>query len=242
MRRPSGLDRMVHNFQHNWETSPQFRALWSGGFGLTIVVLMCACLGFAFTFAGTAAARLAGVNTTSNPGIFPSGTPHGCSGDCNVTFPTPTVPSWAPPLIPQGQPIPPSLTPAPTPTAMPTATPVPTSAPPPPCNNNCPPPTSAGTVSITSTNPSPLHVGSGSIVIHTSQPSVPIEVNIIYPGGAFNPGGGTVYTTDGGGNYTLSVNVPSGDCTNGSNSTINFWITAQFPGGTVSSTISEHCA
>ena len=218
MRRPSALDYMVHNFQHNWETKPQFRALWSGGLGLTIVVMLCACLGFAFTFAGTVAARMSGTDTTTAFGPPASGTVCAGCGDSNITFPTPTIPAWAPPLVPPGKLIPPSTTPAPTPTALPTPTPVPTFVPGPPCTSNCNP-SPAGTISITSTNPSPLKVGSDSVVIHTSQPSVPIEVNIIYPGNAFNPGGGTVYTTDSNGDYTLAVSVPSGDCTNGSNNT-----------------------
>ncbi|HEU5342770.1 MAG TPA: hypothetical protein VFU60_00345, partial [Ktedonobacterales bacterium] len=66
MRRPSSLDRWVENFQHNWETNPQFRAMWSGGLGLAIVVMLCACLGFAFTFASYAAAAFNGSGTTTN--------------------------------------------------------------------------------------------------------------------------------------------------------------------------------
>jgi hypothetical protein len=234
---------MVHNFQHNWETSPQFRALWSGGLGLTIVVMLCACLGVAFTFAGTVAARMSGTDTTQTFGPPPAGTPHGCGADCNLTFPTPTVPSWAPPLIPQGQPIPPSLTPAPTPTAMPTPTPVPTAVPGPPCTSNCG--GSAGTVTITSTNPSPLKQGTaGSVVIHTSQPNVPVVINITWQTGGFAPytNNGAGYPTDANGDFTLNFTVPSGGCTNGSNNAINFWITAGFPGGTVAPTITERCS
>lgn len=244
MRRPSSLDRFVENFQHNWETNPQFRAMWSGGFGLAIVVVMCACLGFAFTFAGTAAARLAGNDTGATLEILPNGTPRSCGSDCNLTFPTPTVPSWAPPLIPIGRPIPPSLTPAPTPTALPTATPVPTSAEGPGNGgggggggcNNC-------AVSITSTTPSPLKQGApGTVIIHTSQPNVPIEINITWQTGTFDPvGGGAVYSTNGNGDYSLSINVPAGGCTNGSNNNINFWISAGFPDGTVAPTITEKC-
>ncbi|MFI5276411.1 MAG: hypothetical protein ACHQ1E_04025, partial [Ktedonobacterales bacterium] len=125
MRRPSSLDRFVENFQHNWETSPQFRAMWSGGLGVAIVVIMCAALGFAFTFANAAAAAF---NPNSAPGqTFVNGnsTPRPGSADSTLTFPTQTVPPWAAPQIPAGVPIPPSTTPQPTPTAAPTATPVP---------------------------------------------------------------------------------------------------------------------
>lgn len=244
MRRPSALDYMVHNFQHNWETNPQFRALWSGGLGLTIVVMLCACLGFAFTFAGTVAARMSGTDTAQGFGPPPKGTVRAGSGDSNITFPTPSIPAWAPPLIPQGQPIPPSLTPAPTATALPTPTPVPTTAGGPGGGgggggggcNTC-------TVSITSTTPSPLVQGqNATVVIHTGQPSVPIEINITWQTKAFYPvGGGAVYTTDGNGDYPLNISVPAGGCTNGSNNTINFWITAGFSSGTVAPTISETC-
>lgn len=203
MRRPSSLDRMVHNFQHNWETNPQFRAMWSGGFGLAIVVVMCACLGFAFTFAGTAAARLAGNDTGATLGMLPSGTPRSCGSDCNLTFPTPTVPSWAPPLIPLGRPIPPSLTPAPTPTALPTATPVPTSAAGPGNGgggggggcNKC-------TVTVTG---AVLKGGlNGQVMIQTGVPNAQVNVFISWPDGSQSPqntgstngtGVGTIMTT-----------------------------------------------
>ncbi len=126
MRRLSALDRMVQNFQHNWETNPQFRALWSGGLGLTIIVVMCACMGFAFTFAGTAAARLSGPTTSTGYQPPANGTVRPGSADSNITFPTATVSAWPSPQIPASSPIPPSLTPAPTPTALPSPTPVPT--------------------------------------------------------------------------------------------------------------------
>ena len=231
---------MVHNFQHNWETNPQFRALWSGGLGLTIVVMLCACLGVAFTFAGTVAGRLA--NSGSQQAIAPSGTPRNCGADCNITFPTPTIPSWAPPLFPQANPIPPSLTPQPTPTALPTPTPVPTAVPGPPCLTNCG--GTAGTVTITSTTPAQLTAGQpGSVVIHTSQPNVPVAINITWQTGGFAPytNNGAGYPTDANGDFTLSFTVPAGGCTNGSNNSINFWITAQFSGGTVDPTITERC-
>jgi len=79
------------------------------------------------------------------------------------------------------------------------------------------------------------------VVIHTSQPNVPVEINITWQTGAFAPftNGGGGYLTDANGDYTLSFSVPSGPgC--GTN-TINFWITAGFPGGTVDPTISEQC-
>ncbi len=51
MRRPSWLDAMLERFQHSWETNPQFRAIWSGGAGLVIIVGLCAVLGVSATFA-----------------------------------------------------------------------------------------------------------------------------------------------------------------------------------------------
>ncbi len=234
---------MVQEFQHNWETNPQFRALWSGGLGLIIVIVLCACLGVAFTFAGSVAGRLSGTDTGQAFGPQPNGTVRAGSGDSNITFPTATVPPWAPPLIPIGRPIPPSQTPQPTPTALPTPTPLPTQPGGPGGGggggggcNNC-------TVTITSTNPSPIVQGQAvSVVIHTGQPNVPIEINIRWQTGGFVPfNGGAVYTTNGNGDYTLNTTVPAGGCNNGSNDTINFWISAGFSSGTVAPTISEKC-
>jgi hypothetical protein len=230
---------MVQNFQHNWETNPQFRALWSGGLGLTIVVVMCACLGFAFTFASAAASAF--TPKSSNPTSFnaPSGTARPGSADSNVVFPTQTVPPWGAQEIPAGVPIPPSLTPAPSPTALPTPTLVPT--------------TTAGggggggggctgcSVSITSTNPNPLKAGiAGSVVVHTSQPNIQLVVNFTNQTGGYNPGSPT--STDGSGNYTFNFSLPSAGCTNGGNSTLKFWIIANFPGGVIQPTITEQCA
>jgi hypothetical protein len=243
MRRISGLDRMAQNFQHNWETNPQFRALWSGGLGLTIVVMMCACLGFAFTFAGAAASAFtpSSTNPSSSFGAL-NGTPRPGGVDSNVTFPTQTVPPWGQQIIPASAPIPPSLTPAPSPTALPTATPVPTT------------PGGGGgggggggcggcSVSITATNPTPfLKAGAGgSVVIHTSQPNVPLIVNFTNQTGFYQPGNNPT-PTDGNGNYTFNFSLPGGGCTNGSNSTLKFWIIADFPGGVVQPTITEQCA
>lgn len=224
MRRLSTLDRMVHNFQHNWETNPQFRALWSGGLGLGIVVMMCACLGFAFTFAGAAAASFSGSsNGPSTNYAQPSGTVRPGSADSNITFPTQTVPQWAAPQIPAGAPIPPSLTPAPTPTALPTATPVPTS------------PVgpgggggggggggSSGTVSLVS---AVLKGGaSGSVTLQTSVPNAQVNIFINWPGGASSPT--NTGSTNGAGLGTISTTtVPSG-CTG----QVKLWVKTDISG------------
>jgi hypothetical protein len=244
MRRLSALDHMVQNFQHSWETNPQFRALWSGGLGLGIVVMLCACLGFAFTFARTAAASFSSGGSTNPIVAPPSGTPRAGSVDSNITFPTQTVPPWGPQQVPAGNPIAPSLTPAPTPTALPTPTPLPTTPAGPGGGGGGGGGSPAGTVSITSTTPSPLKQGAaGSVVIHTSSPNVQFIVNVTWQTGGFFPmtNGGGGYTTDGSGDYNLGFNVPSGGCTNGSNSTIKFWVIASFPGGTVQPTLTEQC-
>jgi hypothetical protein len=240
MRRPSALDRMVRDFQHNWETNAQFRAMWSGGLGLAIVVMLCACLGFAFTFASATASRFSTGGSSANAYTSAGGTPRPGGPDSTLTFPTETVPSWPAPQIPAGAPIPPSLTPAPTPTAMPTATPVPFN--PGGGGGGGGGGGAAGSVSIASTNPSPLKQGAaGSVVVHTSQPNVQLIVNFTNQLGGYYPGNSPV-TTDGGGNYTYSFSLPSGGCTNGSNSTLKFWIIANFPGGVVQPTITEQCA
>ncbi len=91
-------------------------------------------------------------------------------------------------------------------------------------------------------NPSPLKQGtSNSVVIHTSQPNVQYIVNLTNQNGGFVPYT-SGYSTDGSGNSTFTFSLPGGGCTNGSNSTVYFWIVANFPGGTVQPRIPEQCA
>jgi hypothetical protein len=224
MRRPSALDRMVQTFQHNWETNPQFRAMWSGGLGLTIIVMMCACLGFAFTFASAAAASFSSSGgPSSSYGAPPSGTPRAGGVDSNITFPTQTVPPWGAQQVPAGVPIPPSLTPAPSPTALPTPTPVPTSPAGPGGGGGGG--GGGGTVTVTS---STFKGGQpGSVQVHTSVPSVQVNVFVkSWPGGLPSPQ--NIGSTDSAGNGTIyTSNVPAG-C----NGQVVLWVTANGSGTT----------
>lgn len=215
MRRPSSLDRFVENFQHNWETNPQFRAMWSGGLGLAIVVIMCAALGFAFTFANVAASAVSPSTANNQSIINANGTPRPGSADSSLTFPTQTVPPWAAPQIPAGVPIPPSTTPQPTPTAMPTATPVPFN----PGGGGGGGGGGCGNCSVTVTAFSFKDGQPGSVTVHTSNPDAQVNVFVkSYAGGGTSPQNQGI--TDGSGNGTITITTTPAGC----NGTVSLWI------------------
>lgn len=206
MRRLSALDHMLQNFQHNWETNPQFRAMWSGGLGLAIVVMLCACLGFAFTVSSAIAASYSSGSTASSTlNVAPNGTVKSGSADNTISFPTETVPPWPAPLIPDGPLIPPSTTPQPSPTALPTATPLPTQ------------PAGGGgggggckSCSVTVTGYTLKGGTDGTVSIQTSNPNAQVNIFVRWPGGTAvsptNPG-----STDGTGAGAITIpGVPAG--------------------------------
>lgn len=222
MRRLSGLDHLVQGFQHNWETNPQFRALWSGVLGLTIIVVMCACMGFAFTFAGSAAAKLSGTsNNTSAYQPPANGTVKAGSADSQLNFPTPTVPAWATPQIPASSPIPPSQTPAPTPTALPTATPVPTS-PPGSGNGGNPGGGNNGKVSLVSAT----FKGStpGVVVLSTSVPNAQVNIFITWPNNTQSPQ--NTGSTDATGQGTITTSAAPPGCSG----QVKLWVKTDISG------------
>jgi hypothetical protein len=216
MRRPSSLDRFVENFQHNWETSPQFRAMWSGGLGVAIVVIMCAALGFAFTFANAAASAFNPGSTSGSSFASGNSTPRPGSADSTLTFPTQTVAPWAAPQIPVGVPIPPSTTPQPTPTAAPTATPVPFN---PGGGGGGGGGGGCGGCSVTVTAFS-FHAGQpGSVTVHTSNPNAQVNVFVkSWPGGGPSPQ--NLGTTDGSGNGTITISTTPAGCSG----SVGLWI------------------
>lgn len=203
MRRPSALDQMVRNFQHRWETNPQFRATWSGALGLALIVSMCACLGIALTFSSSIASRLGGSSANGSAVTFSN-----YGSDTSPNFPTATIPPWTNQNQPADAPIPPSTTAAPTPTLLPTATDVPTAPPNPGGGGGGG--GGGGNVTITGTNPSPLKGGgTGYVLVHSSQPNANVELNINWPNGAHDFPAGFV-KTGGDGNGSVAVTVPGG--------------------------------
>jgi hypothetical protein len=226
MRRLSALDHMLQNFQHNWETNPQFRAMWSGGLGLAIVVMLCACLGFAFTVSSAIASSYSSGGTSSaNPNVAPNGTVKSGSADNTISFPTETVPPWPAPQIPDGPLIPPSTTPQPSPTALPTATPLPTQ----PAGGgggggggggckNC---------SVTVTSYSMVTGTPFTVTVHTSSPNDTVNVFVkSWPGGASSPQ--NTGSTDGSGNGTIILSGEPNPC----NGTVSLWIVTSLSGST----------
>src|SRR5579862_4835380 len=140
MRRQNPLDRYVHSFQHRWETDRQFRAALSGVLALVMVIGLCSCVGVATAFTNVTLANFSalrssgGANTqTLNTGSHAYTVP--------TSFPTATVPPWAPQVSPNASPIPNSKTPQPSPSPSPTDSPTPsgggggpTAT---PCTGNC---------------------------------------------------------------------------------------------------------
>ncbi|HEX8983401.1 MAG TPA: hypothetical protein VF792_11555 [Ktedonobacterales bacterium] len=225
MRRLSALDHMVQNFQHKWETNPQFRATVSGGLGIAIVVMLCACLGFAFTVSSSLAASVSGTSTmSSSADVLPNGTAKAGSVDNTLTFPTQTPGQVTSAQVPQAQLIPPSLTPQPSPTAPPTPTPLPTT-PPGSGGNGGGGGGGCGNCSVTVTGYT-FKVGSpsGSVTVHTSNPDAQVNVFVKAPWYAPQNTG----STDGSGNGTISVTM--GTCTPGT--PVSLWIVSSNSGST----------
>ncbi|MGZ6392189.1 MAG: hypothetical protein ACXWQZ_23370, partial [Ktedonobacterales bacterium] len=174
MRRNSWLDRIVFDFQHRWETNPQYRATVSGVVGLLLIVAMCSCTGIVSVLANGALASV-GLGTGSGPttnqgsGVLNTGT-NDITGAKQFAIPTQV---WTPGVVPPASPIPNSQTPAPTATSAPTPTDTPT---PTPCTSNCGGGGGGGggySVKVTaSISPIPLvGLNSATISIHTSVPT-----------------------------------------------------------------------
>ncbi len=224
MRRLSALDHMVQNFQHKWETNPQFRATVSGGLGIAIVVMLCACLGVAFTFSSSIATAVSGSNTTlsNTDAVVPNGTAKVGSVDNTLTFPTQTPGQVTSAQIPQAQLIPPSLTPQPTPTAQPTPTPLPTA---PPGTGGGGGGGGCGNCTVTVTGYSLSHSSStGSVTVHTSKPNAQVNIFVQSPWvSPTNPG-----STDASGNGTIPI--PGVSCSAGA--AVSLWIKTDISGST----------
>ncbi len=223
MRRLSALDHMVQNFQHNWETNPQFRAAWSGGLGIAIVVMLCACLGIAFTFSSSIAASISGSTTTPSTTdmVVPNGTAKVGSVDNTLTFPTQTPGTVTSAQVPQAQLIPPSLTPQPSPTAPPTPTPLPTT---PPGTGGGGGGGGCGNCTVTVTGYNLPNGGTGSVTVHTSKPNAQVNIFVQSPWvSPTNPG-----STDASGNGTISI--PGVSCSAGA--AVSLWIKTDISGST----------
>lgn len=226
MRRLSALDHIVQNFQHNWETNPQFRAVWSGGLGIAIVVMLCACLGVAFTFSNSIATSLSGTTTSSNDSyVPPSGTAKAGSVDNTLTFPTQTPGQVNSAQVPQAQLIPPSLTPQPTPTQPPTPTPLPTS-PPGSGGNGGGGGGGCGNCSVTVTGYTLKAGTAGTVNVHTSNPNAQVNIFVKSPWYAPQNTG----STDGSGDGTISIGTVPGSCAAGT--TVSLWIVSSNSGST----------
>ncbi|HEX8032512.1 MAG TPA: hypothetical protein VF510_01620 [Ktedonobacterales bacterium] len=208
MRRNSWLDRIVFNFQHRWETNPQYRATVSGVVGLLLIVAMCSCTGVVSALANGALASV-GLGTGSGPttnqgsGILNTGT-NPITGAKQFAIPTQV---WTPGVVPPASPIPNSQTPAPTATSAPTPTDTPT---PTPCASNCGGGGGGGGYSVkvtASISPNPVNgLKSATISIHTSVPND--GVGFLISGNAtqtYEPAG----TTDANGNFSMSFTAPS---------------------------------
>lgn len=216
---------MLQNFQHNWETNPQFRAMWSGGLGLAIVVMLCACLGFAFTVSSAIAASYSSGSTASSTlNVAPNGTVKSGSADNTISFPTETVPPWPAPLIPDGPLIPPSTTPQPSPTAMPTATPLPTQ----PGGGGGGGGGGCKNCSVTVTGYSMKSGTLFTVTVHTSSPNDSVNIFVkSWPSGGSSPQNTGI--TDGNGDGTIPVPYPPTE-PNPCNGTVSLWIVTKLSG------------
>jgi hypothetical protein len=116
---------MVRRFQDRWETNPQYRAMISAVVGLALIVTLCTCTGVMTLVANNALASL-GLTNGSGSNNINSQTGTGNVKD-GLKFPTATFGALTPVLTPVGSPIPSSQTPPPASTATPTATDNPTS-------------------------------------------------------------------------------------------------------------------
>lgn len=207
MVRKSWLDGMIENFQHRWETNPQYRATMSGVLGIVFLVFMCSCVSIVSI----------GANTVLNSLGFGSASSNAASGDQNtgsqvvhgaVSIPIATVTLGTPQAIPQTTLLP-SGTPLPTPTTSPTATATATAT---PCTSNCGGGGGGkkGTISGTPV-PATWIAGANVILhIHSSAPNIGYSLIINLPGYAVpdlkQPTG---RYTDGSGNDDYPYTVPS---------------------------------
>jgi hypothetical protein len=182
---------LVRRFQDRWETTPQYRAMVSGGVGLVLLLTLCTCTGVMSVVGNNALVSLglASANNSTNPFSNDTGTN---KIGANPSFPTATIaalPTGG--ATPEGSPFGDSLTPVPDATATPTESinPTPTSG----GGNNSQFICTQTVDSVTWTfNPCPLMVGeSGSMTIDA--PTHPnTGTNIIVSFGACPRGDCTV--------------------------------------------------
>lgn len=204
MVRRSWLDGMIENFQHRWETNPQYRATMSGILGVVFLVFMCSCVGVVSAGANVALTSL-GFGGGASGGVIDTNTGSRAvhsAGEIPIAtvvlgpqqaIPETTLPSSGTPL--------PTATPSPTATA--TATPI-------PCTSNCGGGKGGGGGTISGT-PIPTIWKAGTSVIlhiHTSNPNTGYSLIFNLHGAATDlkqPAG----VTDGTGNDDYTYNVPS---------------------------------
>lgn len=127
-RRISWLDAIVYQFQHRWETNPQYRAISSGVVGVLVLITICGCMGLVTTGTQVALAGL-GIGSTraaAGGGSQDTGS-HAVGGTQKFATPTVQVPSSV--NLPPASPIPNSQTPVPGPTPTPSPSPAPTATP-----------------------------------------------------------------------------------------------------------------
>ncbi|MGZ3663990.1 MAG: hypothetical protein ACXWQR_09830 [Ktedonobacterales bacterium] len=209
--RASWLDHIVYNFQHHWETNPQYRAAVSGVVGLVLLVTMCACTG---VVSAATSAALAGIGLGGGGAIGSSGGGNLHTGTNSIkhanTFPTSTV-VLNPGSMPGISQLPNSNTPAPHPTATPTDTPVRGSGGP-----GGPVTTCNGAQSSASwvLNPCPLvHAQNGTLtIVDKKHPGASTNVVIDFCSASscaqvYPPNAG--YKLDGNGMETISFTVPA---------------------------------
>lgn len=241
------LDNAIHRFQHRWETDRQYRSMMSGVLGLVLIVFLCSCVGLLDMGAtrALAAVGIGGTTADQSGGASQPNVETGVQVGDNEVFYTPTVPTWAVPVIPQAQPNPSSAANAPTPTPSPTPTDVPTR---PACTSNCGGGGSiAGDIAV-SWAPSTWSTGiQGSFTVHAytdtshtvSEPGVGLA--IVYTWSSctncnwLDENG---ESTDSTGTY---ISHPTtGTCT--SSHTYAVWVQAHFPGGAKDYNYSIPCS
>ncbi|WIG59572.1 MAG: hypothetical protein OJF49_002319 [Ktedonobacterales bacterium] len=127
MLRATWLDRIVHRFQHRWETNAQYRAAVSGVVGLVVILSMCACMGVMTTAANATLASLGLGSASTSTGSSNTNTGTN-THTANEKFPISTPFSATNPPAPLST-IASSGTAGPDPTPTATDTPVPTDTP-----------------------------------------------------------------------------------------------------------------
>jgi len=217
MAEPTRLERMVRQFHHRWETSPQYRATVTAVLGAAMIISICAS-GTLVAMAANSA--LGGLGITSASGAYSSSLSTGTQKLRAIEkFPTPTFTNntqTAPPpvsTIPSSQTPMPGQTPTPSPTIGLATTPtagggggqMPTT-----CNGGG----GGGTWQIA---PCPLVHGQGGslTIVDTAYPGA--SVNVVLSFGVcsgnsscsdvYSPAGG--YALNGNGALTISFTVPA---------------------------------